>query len=65
MTQDHAGEAVGPETSAIEAGAFSPADLAGFIVAAYSGAMTMAKAEQSPAPLDSAVAILMRLLARP
>ena len=42
-----------------------PANLAGFIVAAYSGAMTMAKAEQSPAPLDSAVAILMRLLALP
>jgi len=43
----------------------SPADLAGFIVAIYSGAMTMAKAEQSPAPLDAAVAILMRLLAPP
>lgn len=42
-----------------------PAALAGFIVAAYSGAMTMAKAEQSSAPLDSAVAILARLLAPP
>jgi AcrR family transcriptional regulator len=40
----------------------SATDLAGFIVAVYSGAMTMAKAEQSPTPLDSAVAILMRLL---
>jgi len=37
-------------------------DLAGFIVAAYSGAMTMAKAEQSPERLDATVAILMRLL---
>lgn len=41
----------------------SPADLAGFIIAAYSGAMTMSKAEQSSRPLDAAVAILMRLLA--
>jgi AcrR family transcriptional regulator len=39
-------------------------DLAGFIVAAYSGAMTMAKAEQSPERLDATVAILMRLLKR-
>jgi AcrR family transcriptional regulator len=39
-------------------------DLAGFIVAAYSGAMTMAKAEQSPERLDATVAILMRLLRR-
>lgn len=37
-------------------------DLAGFIVAAYSGAMTMSKAEQSPDRLDATVAILMRLL---
>lgn len=39
-----------------------PHDLAGFIVAAYSGAMTMAKAEQSAERLDATVAILMRLL---
>lgn len=43
----------------------APADLAGLVVAIYSGAMTMAKAEQSSAPLDSAVAILTRLLAQP
>lgn len=40
----------------------TPADLARFIVAVYSGAMTMAKAEQSPAPLDAATAILVQLL---
>jgi TetR/AcrR family transcriptional repressor of nem operon len=43
----------------------SPANLAGFIVAAYSGAMTMAKAEQSSAPLGATVGILTRLLAPP
>ncbi|HEU4959579.1 MAG TPA: TetR/AcrR family transcriptional regulator [Sphingomonas sp.] len=40
----------------------TPEALAGFVVAAYSGAMTMAKAEQSPAPLDDALRLLMRLL---
>lgn len=40
----------------------SPDDLAAFVVAAYSGAMTMAKTEQSPAPLDATLAVLMRVL---
>ncbi|NIJ39167.1 AcrR family transcriptional regulator [Sphingopyxis panaciterrae] len=52
--------AAGPMPPAF-AGA-APADLARFIVAAYSGAMTMAKTEQSPAPLDATTAILVRLL---
>lgn len=39
-----------------------PEALAGFVIAAYSGAMTMAKAEQSPAPLENTLALLMRLL---
>ena len=43
----------------------APAALAGFVVAAYSGAMTMAKAEQSPAPLDETLGLLMRLLGAP
>lgn len=52
--------AAGPMPPAFAGG--SPADLARFIVAAYSGAMTMAKAEQSPAPLDATTAILVQLL---
>ncbi len=48
-------------TPAIFAG-IAAEDLAGFIVAAYSGAMTMSKAEQSPDRLDATVTILMRLL---
>jgi AcrR family transcriptional regulator len=43
----------------------SPADLAGFIIAAYSGAMTMAKADQSAVRVDATVGILSRLLALP
>jgi len=39
-----------------------PAILAGFVIAAYSGAMTRAKAEQSPAPLDSTMRLLTSLL---
>jgi AcrR family transcriptional regulator len=43
----------------------SPEALAATIVALYSGAMTMAKAEQSPAPLEQAAAMARLLLARP
>jgi len=62
--QDRIAERIAAEPAPPALAGISPTDLAGFIIAAYSGAMTMAKAEQSPAPLDSAVAILMRLLAR-
>jgi AcrR family transcriptional regulator len=41
----------------------TPEDLAATIVALYSGAMTMAKAEQSAAPLEQAAAMVRRLLA--
>jgi AcrR family transcriptional regulator len=41
----------------------TPEDLAATIVALYSGAMTMAKAEQSAAPLEQAAAMARRLLA--
>ncbi|MEQ1515192.1 MAG: TetR/AcrR family transcriptional regulator [Usitatibacteraceae bacterium] len=40
----------------------SAEQLATFIVAAYSGAMTMSKAEQSPEPLETIVAVLMQVL---
>lgn len=40
----------------------SAADMATFIVAAYSGAMTMAKTEQSPEPLETIVTVFMKLL---
>lgn len=55
--------AAGPVAPAFDG--VSPADLAGFIVAAYSGAMTMAKAEQSAARVDATVRILTHLLAPP
>lgn len=41
---------------------FSHEDIAAFIIAAYSGAMTLSKAAQTPDRLDTTVAILMRLL---
>lgn len=53
----------GPMPQAFEG--LAPAELASFIIAAYSGAMTMAKAEQSSDPLDSAVVVLNHLLAPP
>lgn len=43
--------------------AMPPADLAAAIVALYSGAMTMAKAEQSAAPLQQAARMAQHLLA--
>lgn len=63
--QNRIAERIAAEPMPAAFAALTPAALAGFIVAAYSGAMTMAKAEQSSAPLDSAVAILTRLLAPP
>jgi AcrR family transcriptional regulator len=43
-------------------GKVSADELATFIMAAYSGAMTMSKASQSPEPLDTTFAILLKLL---
>lgn len=63
--QDRIAERIAAEPMPPAFGDLTPAALAGFIVAIYSGAMTMAKAEQSSAPLDSAVAVLTRLLAPP
>lgn len=63
--QDRIADRITAEPMPAAFAGLSPAALAGFIVAAYSGAMTMAKAEQSSAPLDAAVAILTRLLAPP
>jgi AcrR family transcriptional regulator len=40
----------------------SAEEMATFVVAAYSGAMTMSKTEQSPEPLEVTVAVLMKLL---
>jgi hypothetical protein len=40
----------------------SARDVAALVVAIYSGAMTLAKTEQSPAPLESATQMLSRLL---
>jgi AcrR family transcriptional regulator len=42
--------------------AFDPWAVAGFIIAAYSGAMTMAKSEQSAEPLESTMQLLLALL---
>lgn len=44
-------------------GEFSPAELATFIVASYSGAMTLAKSAQSSAPLNTALKVLLRMCA--
>lgn len=43
-------------------GATDSADLAAFVVATYSGAMAMAKAEQSTAPMEAAWRVLQRSL---
>lgn len=42
-------------------GQVSPAELATFIVASYSGAMTLAKSSQSSAPLNTALKVLLRM----
>ena len=63
--QDRIADRIAAEPMPAAFAGLPPAALAGFIVAAYSGAMTMAKAEQSSAQLDSTVAILARLLALP
>jgi AcrR family transcriptional regulator len=61
--QDALAQRIAAEGLERPAAGISPAELATFIVASYSGAMTLAKSAQSSAPLNVALKVLTRVCA--